>query len=467
MQPLGSQKASAYYPAINRGSRCLFFLLPDCHMNRLLLRSSSWALLLGLLTLLACTRQEESDPQPSTYSYLVYASYRPLLMARATLESSVAAVAPQALHNTGKIYVRGTYVFVNEKYEGIHVIDNRDPANPRPVSFLRIPGNVDLAVRGNLLYADNGPDLVTIDISNPAQAQLAGRVRNAFREVPMPELGPLEEAYQPTKRPANAVVVGWRKLTADEVIPFQVTYPMYRNWGPMFYSAASATSAAPSPNAGTGKGGSLARFAIVGQTLYTVDESSLQVFDLQTPALPVAGKVVSLGFGIETIFPQDHYLFLGTQSGMYIYDAAAPAAPQRVAFYQHMVSCDPVVVDGRYAYVTLRTGRTCGGGIANVLEVIDLANLSRPALVHSYPMTNPGGLGVENNRLYVCDDGLKVFDTSKTPALTQLQHFSTTITDVIPNGDYLLAIGPGGLYQYRVGGPSLQQVSLLPISPTR
>ena len=430
-------------------------------MNRLLLRSSSWALLLGLLTLLACTRRD-SDPQPSTNSYLVYASYRPLLMARATLEGSVAAVAPQALHNTGKIYVRGNYVFVNEKYEGIHIIDNRDPASPRPVSFLRIPGNVDLAVRGNLLYADNGPDLVTIDISDPAQAKPAGRVRNAFRELPMPELGPIEEAYQPGKRPATAVVVGWHKLAADEVIPYQVTYPVYRNWGLTFFSAASATAKA---DGGTGKGGSLARFAIVGQTLYTVDESSLRVFDLQNPALPVAGKEVSLGFGLETIFPQDHYLFLGTQSGMYIYDVATPSAPQRVAFYQHMISCDPVVVDGKYAYVTLRTGRTCGGGIANVLEVIDLSTLSRPYLVRSYPMTNPGGLGAENNRLYVCDDGLKVFDTSKTPALTQLQHFSTTITDVIPNGDYLLAIGPGGLYQYRLGGPSLQQVSLLPISP--
>lgn len=430
-------------------------------MNRLLLRSSSWALLLGLLTLLACTRQE-SDPQPTTNSYLVYASYRPLLLARATLESSVAAVAPQAMHNTGKIYLRGAYVFVNEKYEGIHVIDNRDPANPRPVSFLRIPGNVDLAVRGNLLYADNGPDLVVIDISDPAQARPTGRVRNAFRELPMPQPGPLEEAYQPGKRPANAVVVGWRKLAASEVIPYRVTYPT----GIYFYSTASPNTSSAAPSADAGKGGSLARFAIMGQTLYTVDESSLRVFDLQNPAAPVAGKELALGFGAETIFPQDHYLFLGTQSGMYIYDVATPTAPQRVAFYQHMISCDPVVVDGRYAYVTLRTGRTCGGGIANVLEVIDLTTLSKPTLAHSYPMTNPGGLGAENNRLYVCDDGLKTFDTSQAPALTPLQHFATTITDVIPNGDYLLAIGPGGLYQYRVAGTSLQQVSLLPISPT-
>jgi len=430
-------------------------------MNRLLPRPSSWALLLGLLTLLACTRQ---DPEPdNTTSYLVYAAYRPLLLTRTTLESSVAAVAPQPLHNTGKIYLRGAYVFVNEKYEGIHVIDNRDPASPKPVSFLRIPGNVDLAVRGNLLYADNGPDLVTIDISDPANAKPTGRVRNAFRELPMPEMGPLEEAYQANKRPADAVVVGWHKLTASEVIPYRVTY---RNWGPMFYSNTLSNASSAAPGATTGKGGSLARFAILDQTLYTVDDNSLRLFDLQTPAVPVASKQVNVGFGIETIFPQDHYLFLGTQSGMYIYDVATPTNPQRVSFYQHFISCDPVVVDGRYAYVTLRTGRACGGGVTNALEVIDLTNLSRPTLASTYPLTNPGGLGIENNRLYVCDDGLKTFDTSNAPTLTQLQHFTTNITDVIPNGDYLLAIGPGGLYQYRTAGPSLQQVSMLPVSPT-
>jgi hypothetical protein len=439
-------------------------------MNRLLPRASSWALLLGLLTLLACSRK---DPEPSdattTISYMVYANYRPLLLSRATLESSVTAVAPQAMHNTGKIYLRGAYIFINEKYEGIHVIDNHDPANPKAVSFLQIPGNVDLAVRGNLLYADNGPDLVTIDVSDPAHPRLTNRVRDAFRELPMPEMGPLEEAYQTGKRPTNAVVVGWHKLAANEVVPYKVTYTHWN--GPMFYSTSSnAPASAPSggadAGAAAGKGGSLARFAVVGQALYTVDEYSLRLFDLQNPAMPMPGKQIPLGFGIETIFPQDHYLFLGTQRGMYIFDVATATAPQQVSFYQHVVSCDPVVVDGRYAYVTLRTGQTCGGGTANVLQVIDLTSLSKPVLARAYPMTNPGGLGVDNNRLYVCDAGLRVFDTKQAPVLTQLEHFSTTITDVIPNGDYLLAIGPGGLYQYRLGGASLQQVSLLSITPT-
>ena len=432
-------------------------------MKRLLTHLTSWALLLGLV--LGCTRQEE--PQPEAY-YSLYASYRPLLLTRAALESAVAVAPPQALHNTGKLYLYGRYIFVNEKYEGIHVIDNQDPANPRPVSFLRIPGNVDLAVRNNLLYADNGPDLVVMDVRDPAHAQPRDRVREAFRELPMPEASVLEEAYQPANRPANAVVVGWRKLNPGEAVPIRIAYqPYYDRGNVLFSTTATPTTASPAavPAGSVGKAGSLARFAIVDQALYTVDEASLRLFDLQNPTEPTVGPRIPLITGVETIFPQDHYLFLGTQRGMYIFDVAIPSAPQQVSFYQHMISCDPVVVDGRYAYVTLRSGRPCGGG-ANVLEVIDLANLRQPKLATSLPMTSPQGLGAENNRLFVCDNGLKLFDTSRAPALTLLQTFSTPLTDVIPNGDYLLAVGTGGLYQYRIGSTSLQQVSELPITPT-
>jgi hypothetical protein len=180
---------------------------------------------------------------------------------------------------------------------------------------------------------------------------------------------------------------------------------------------------------------------------------------------------VPLGFGIETIFPQDHYLFLGTQTGMFVYDVATPTAPKYVSGVSHTRSCDPVVVDGNFAYVTLSTGgpranTMCGPNPSNELDVIDLTNLKQPRLAKTYPMSGPQGLGAENNRLYVCDDGLKVFDTSKAPELTQIQQFPTPITDVIPNGDYLLAVGPNGFYQYRTknnaGAPELSLLSIIP-----
>lgn len=277
----------------------------------------------------------------------------------------------------------------------------------------------------------------------------------------MPEAGPLEEACQPNKRPTGTVVIGWRKLAPGEAVPTKIKNPR----GSVLFFSAGVATASPSARADVaGKGGSLARFAVLNQALYIVDDYSLRLYDLQNPATPVAGPRLPLGFGIETIFPQDHYLFLGTQRGMYIFDVATATAPKQLSFYSHVVSCDPVVVDGRYAYVTLRSGRTCGGG-ANVLEVIDLNNLSAPSLARSYPMTRPQGLGAEHNKLYVCDDGLQSFDTSQSPILKPLQHFNTTLTDVIPNGDYLLAIGPGGLYQYRINGAVLEQVSRLAITP--
>ena len=137
--------------------------------------------------------------------------YRPLLMSRATLEQSVALVPARELHNTGKIYLKGRYVYINERYEGIHIIDNIDPTQPRNVGFLRIPGSLDIAMRGNLLYADNAVDLVTLDLSDPSNVRVLSRVRDAFPELTPPEPASIEPAYRAEKRPADAIVVGWQK----------------------------------------------------------------------------------------------------------------------------------------------------------------------------------------------------------------------------------------------------------------
>ena len=71
------------------------------------------------------------------------------------------------MENPGKIVLLGNYIFLNEVDKGIHVIDNRNPALPRNAAFISVPGNMDLAVKGNILYADLYTDLVTLDISDP------------------------------------------------------------------------------------------------------------------------------------------------------------------------------------------------------------------------------------------------------------------------------------------------------------
>ena len=172
---------------------------------RLLIPGLALSLLLG-----SCipNGSKSNNPQPS-----VLTQYRPVLMSRTQLESAVSALPPRALQVPGKIFAGNRYLFVNEQYQGIHVFDNADPAHPAAVAFLRIPGNLDLAVRGTLLYADNGPDLVTLDISDPTRVQVLSRSRNALPEVQPPLRNlVLAEQYQPANRPAGAVVVGWEKV---------------------------------------------------------------------------------------------------------------------------------------------------------------------------------------------------------------------------------------------------------------
>ncbi|SNR86688.1 LVIVD repeat-containing protein [Hymenobacter mucosus] len=167
-----------------------------------------YSLLLGgvlLTSLTAC-------PLISPIERIPIPVYKPLLMARPQLEQAVAVLPPRDMHNTGKIFLRDPYILINERYQGVHIINNQDPSHPRPVAFLRIPGNVDVAMKGNLLYADSGPDLLTFDLSNVQEARLLHRVREAVPELPMPETGDVPTEYQPQNRPADAVVVGWQKL---------------------------------------------------------------------------------------------------------------------------------------------------------------------------------------------------------------------------------------------------------------
>ncbi|WP_332367968.1 hypothetical protein [Spirosoma telluris] len=155
----------------------------------------------------------------------------------------------------------------------------------------------------------------------------------------------------------------------------------------------SSASSVDNPTPGAGTGGSTARFTVSGNTLYTISNTDLQAYDISASSNPQKGSKTRLGFGVETIFPYKNNLFIGTQTGMYIYDINQPNTPKSVGIYTHVLSCDPVVVQGNYAYVTLRSGTNCRNQsvTTNSLDVIDISNLASPKLLRSYSMTNPRG----------------------------------------------------------------------------
>jgi hypothetical protein len=228
----------------------------------------------------------------------------------------------------------------------------------------------------------------------------------------------------------------------------------------------SADLAGSGENGNAGKGGSMARFAISGTTLYTVSHQTLNAFDISVPGKPVYMSQSWIGTDIETIFPKGNHLFIGAESGMYIFDVTDPSKPEQLSKYIHVVSCDPVVANGDYAYVTLRSatmGRCFRG--ANELQILDISNPSAPKEIRSYPMTSPAGLGIDANlNLFVCDGGLKHFDATDVLNLQLLDHFKgINPFDVIPIGNRLLLIGEDGFYQYMLDNGTLSLLSKIPI----
>ncbi len=91
----------------------------------------------------------------------------------------------------------------------------------------------------------------------------------------------------------------------------------------------------------------------------------------------------------------------------------------------------------------------------NQLDVLDIRNLPQVQRVRSYPMTLPRGVAVKGNNLFVCDDGLKIFDKTRPEQLTLLCHLRDIETyDVIAlSAEHLLVIGKSGLFQYDVSDP--------------
>jgi len=203
----------------------------------------------------------------------------------------------------------------------------------------------------------------------------------------------------------------------------------------------------------TGIGGSLARFAIAGNSLYIATKHSLDVYDVSNPQSPIKIATNNLGVGIETIFPYQSYLFIGANDGMYIFDNKILFSPKLITKYTHVMSCDPVVVQGSYAYVTLRSGTNCRfGGGGSSLDVVDISNINAPKLIHSQALNSPYGLGVDDDKLFVCEgeNGLKIFDITdpKKPVLKKTLA-DVLSYDVIPNQKILIITGEKGISQYR------------------
>ena len=390
-----------------------------------------------------------------------YIEYEPKYMSLEELRSSIKTSATREIVNPGKMYFLNGYMLINQPGEGIHVIDNRDVNSPSSVSFIEAPGNFDLAGTGQYLFIDSYVDLVVLDLSDMNNVSEVKRVENFFPNYSSfgfgldTEKGVVTEwveteTTEKFKGGCDTFMDPWMMSSRGGVM-VDATFTN-RQVNTMAVGIESASFSSQGPSTGAGIGGSLARFTVTGNHLYALDDTDMHTVDISNPEQPVLETKKNVGWGIETIFPYGDKLFIGSQTGMHIYSLSNPASPEHLSTYSHVMSCDPVVVEGDYAYVTLRSGNTCRQGV-NLLEVIDIADATRPQLVSSYDMYSPGGLGIDNNVLFVCDGnaGLKIFDATDKFSITQNQlavYPDMRAIDVIPFNNILMVIAEDGFYQY-------------------
>jgi len=364
------------------------------------------------------------------------------------------------METPGNIYIHNQYILVCDEDRGIHILDNTDQTAPYFIGFMNIPGVTQISMDGSILYANSFIDLLTIDISNITNPQLVNRLEDVFTySTPATnDKYPVADIYKD-----KGVVIDWTIEKTTDVSGFG------SKWFVADCEECEQTEMQTKSMSSVrvNLGGSRSKMTIIDDYLYVLDQDELMSFNISNQSNPTFGYSQATWSEPETLFPDGEYLYMGTTTGMKIYDASSnPERPNETGEVEHVESCDPVVVQGDYAYVTLRSGSECGG-VENELQVIDISKKWWPKLKRQYDMTDPHGLAVENNLLFICDgnDGLKVYDNSDPLDVGDnlLYNFPAIQTsDIILNNGTAIMIAEEGVYQYDYTNPSnLHMISLL------
>lgn len=403
-------------------------------------------LTLGALTLTGCKKYKNKEVYANVPVYMDYASFR----------QSFSFEKEAAIQGTGNIYVYNQFIFLSEEDKGIHIINNTNPANPIAEGFMNIPGNTQMAVKDHYLYANSFIDLLVIDISVVNDPKLVNRMENVF-EYATPATNdnyPVADVHKD-----RGVVIGWNIEKTKEVSGFGSKF-FVSDCPECEQTEMTSKSMSSMP---TTLSGSMSKFAIYEDHLYCIDNDEILTFDISAASNPSKQSDRPTYRTCETLFEKEGYLYMGTTTGMVIYNAKNSASdPTEISSVEHVESCDPVFVSGDYAFVTLRSGNDCGG-VEDELQIIDISNKYFPWVRKRYDMTNPYGLAVDNDLLFICDgvDGLKVYDNSDPVKCGQnlmYTHSGITAKDIILNNGVAILIAEHGIYQYNYSNASSLQL---------
>lgn len=354
----------------------------------------------------------------------------------------------------GKVYVSADLLLIGEEGEGIHVFDNTDPEAPRELYFINIPQNREFYVTNDKIYAETLYDVIKIDISNRQAPVLESRVENAFAE---PYTNANGEAligftFTPVKETLDRSSSVFSLVNGEDPIYFDYQNKLIpRSNVPASFAGSSGSSI-----------GTVNRIAHTNDHMYIIGNSVIYTFkdDGQLEKL----NEDHIGWNMETIYPRENTLFIGTQNSMEILSISDPANPSIVGVFSHATSCDPVLPTDDTAYVTLRSGNECDGNV-DALSAVNIENLTAPFAIQDIEMESPYGMTIIDDLLYVGEgeNGLKTFKILSDDTLELVDHDrSIQAYDVIPHptqSDIILVASPTGFGQYQLTSTSKKLLS--------
>lgn len=342
--------------------------------------------------------------------------------------------------NAGKIAMEANRLYIVVPYHGFAIYDVSNTRTPREIRFVELEGIVDIALRGEFIFANQYQDLILLKV--PLDPKVA------VKEI---------------KRQAN--VFPSRAENRPGIAYSYENFDAYKSY------LADNPAASPAPSASVN--GSMSCLALAGDYIYAVDGQEVKTYIAKPTHPEVLSRTNNINMNneqLETVWTDGaNRLYVGSQMGLHIVDITDRAQPRLLGSYRHQRSCDPVVVAGNIAYSTQRDGRDCAGGV-NQLDVVNIADPFRPTRIRNYPLTNPHGLAVQGTLLMICDgrDGLKIFDASNPSGVKQIGHVPGLATyDVLYDAGKQTAFVsvPKELHLYSMqqpSSPSRQSVIVLP-----
>jgi len=396
--------------------------------------------------------------------YSKYLANSPIYTSFEDFRNSVKFESPHDLKAKGGIYIKDNYLFVTEPNNGIHIIDNSNPSSPNNIGFLKITGNTGIIIKDNYLYANALIDLVVIDISIISNPKEVGRLKDVFpNSLPLPSYNPNYPIAKIDKNLGIVTSFEIKEVKEDFDENYNNCYGCEYTTAQNNFSFANIDGGSASPSQSQGISGSITKMTVIDNYIYVMEQYRLIPINISNPVEPKSTEGVSIWRNVETLFAAQNHIFMGTTTGLLIYETSNPNSPTQRSVINHVDACDPVVVQGDYAYVTVRSGTTCAGTF-NQLDVIDITDLDNPLLKESFDFTNPHGLGIDGTSLFICDGsaGLKVLDaTNPLTCGNQLINTFSDIqaTDIIPFNNIAIVIGDHGIYQYDYS--DIQNLTLL------